>query len=318
MIRREGAEPLVSVCIPTYNQAQYLGQCIHSVLEQTHAHVEVVVQDDCSSDATEEVVQAFRARGRVSYERNARNLGPYPTMNRAAARARGTYLKFLCSDDWLLPQCLERAVEMLEANPQVAFVAVDQYSAWGDSNDYFPWPSRIGYHFVRDCVVPGPQVFTRYCQRRNFYGGNSDCILRRTAFDQVGGYDESYGYYGDEDLYLRLARVGDVGVITERLFVGRHHKDSSSSTYPMHKRIEERFRVIDRNFQDVPRLKRRLYRENAGHALGLALRRFLRKRPDLAVPLVTIAWERVAFNEAALGFVEQVWRRVLWRGAPPV
>jgi glycosyltransferase involved in cell wall biosynthesis len=305
--------PLVSVCIPTYNQARYLAKAVGSVLEQTCPEFEVIIQDDCSTDDTPAVARRFCDDGRVTYRRNPRNLGQFPCMNLAASAARGKYVKILCSDDWLLPDYLSRGIRLLEQSPRVAFVTIDQFSAGEDSDDAYPLPSRIGRHFTADCIVPGRDVLRHYPRLGNFFGGNSDCIMRRDAFEAVGGYDTRYQFYGDEDLFLRLAGVGDVGVIVERLFVGRLHPHSISSTFPMHLKVRERFHLLDQHFRGYPPVRVRLRGELAGQAAGVAIKRVLSRRLGEAADLYHSLQGTVPWPGVVCGLARESLRR--WRGA---
>jgi len=100
--------PRVSVCVPTFNYARFLPDCIESVLQQTMADWELVITDDCSTDGTDTIVERYaKADPRVRYIRNEQRLGMSANLKRACDLGRGEYLKVLCSDDWLAPRCLE-------------------------------------------------------------------------------------------------------------------------------------------------------------------------------------------------------------------
>jgi succinoglycan biosynthesis protein ExoO len=107
--------PVVSVIIPAYNTAIYIGRAIESALTQTLSDLEVVVVDDCSTDETVAVVQSF-ADERVKLLQNPQNLGAGGARNRALAVARGKWIAVLDSDDWYAPERLEKLVAHAEAN----------------------------------------------------------------------------------------------------------------------------------------------------------------------------------------------------------
>lgn len=113
--------PLVSILIPVFNRRQLVIEAIDSALNQDHPSFEVIVSDNCSTDGTwEECIERFQDNPRVVLWRNAENLGPVPNWLVAANLARGAYVKFLFSDDLLLPGSLK----LLASNllPGVGFV----------------------------------------------------------------------------------------------------------------------------------------------------------------------------------------------------
>ena len=117
------AEPLVSVCIPTYNRAEFLEETIESVLAQTFTDYEIVISDNCSTDNTEEVVQKYVANGHnIRYQRSDETVVACSNINRSLLLAEGKYIKLLFSDDKLAPACLEKFVDIMEKNPNVSLV----------------------------------------------------------------------------------------------------------------------------------------------------------------------------------------------------
>lgn len=107
----------VSVLIPSYNHAEYLPACVESILEQTFPDWSVIAIDDCSTDASVEILRGYRSE-RFRVEVNASNLGTYGTLARALEAAEGEYVAVLDSDDLWAPTKLERQVAALDAHPQ--------------------------------------------------------------------------------------------------------------------------------------------------------------------------------------------------------
>ena len=87
-------EPLVSICIPTYNRAGMIGRAIESALGQTHRNIEVIVVDNASSDNTDAIVAAYSDK-RLTYIKNERNLGLFGNFNRCIELATGKFLHIL-------------------------------------------------------------------------------------------------------------------------------------------------------------------------------------------------------------------------------
>lgn len=116
------ATPRVSILIPVYNRAHCIGQTLASALEQSVADLEVVVVDNCSTDASWDLIQAVAARDpRVRAFRNDSNIGPVRNWLRCVREATGTYGKILWSDDLLHPEFLARALPAMD-DPEVGFV----------------------------------------------------------------------------------------------------------------------------------------------------------------------------------------------------
>jgi alpha-1,3-rhamnosyltransferase len=129
------AQPLVSVCIPSFNHGQYLAEAIESALRQTFHSFEIVIVDDGSTDDSLDIAQAYGRRHpgriRVMTHPGHRNHGIAATANLALRSARGRYWAGLCSDDVWLPDRLQRQIGVLERCPRVGIVygratAIDQ------------------------------------------------------------------------------------------------------------------------------------------------------------------------------------------------
>ncbi len=111
--------PLVSVIVSCFNGERYLTAVLRSLLQQTHANLEVLVVDDCSTDHTAELVNALaRSDSRIRLLRNKRNVGTYVSRNRALRAARGVYVTTQDADDWSHPERIEQQVRLLEENRQ--------------------------------------------------------------------------------------------------------------------------------------------------------------------------------------------------------
>lgn len=122
-------EPLVSILIPNYNYAKYLRHCLDSVINQTYSNIEIIIQDNASTDNSYEILMEYQMKylnGQIdkyiNVGRNKRNVGSDRNSTICVGRAEGTYFMFLSSDDALKPTYVERCVAILENNPDVSMV----------------------------------------------------------------------------------------------------------------------------------------------------------------------------------------------------
>ena len=220
--------PLISVCVPVYNQGRFLSDCIESVQEQTLADWELVICDDCSTDETAEVAQRYAAKDpRIRYMRNDQRLGMSANLKRAADLGTGKYLKILCSDDWLTPRCLEVLSGLMEKHPGVVLAtSAEVYS------DEVGTPLQVQFLFgERISIISGDVMLDRMARGSGF-GGNSSFMISTSAYHEIGGFDSNLRYAGDYDLAARLCRSGNYLHTDEPLFYGRSHSESSTAQNP--------------------------------------------------------------------------------------
>lgn len=193
--------PLVSVCIPARNAALFIESTLQSVLNQTYSNIEIIVSDDCSTDKTPEIVERF-IHCSVQLIRQSRNLGRFANCNAVIRASRGDYILKLDADDLIDPEHIEAQVRVMEAHPQIAFAhcACRLIDVSGKQIGY---ERSISGSFIRNCL----QEWQRYV-----FGPRAIniVVIRRSAFDLVGGYDERYQYSGDWAMHRALLRVGDV------------------------------------------------------------------------------------------------------------
>ena len=209
--------PLVSVLVTVYNREAYVGDTLRSILASTYKDFEVIVVDDCSSDSSVGIVtQMADDDSRIKLHVNEKNLGDYGNRMKAASLARGRYLKYLDSDDLIYPHSLGVMVAAMEANPAVSLAL--SHSLPEDEQPY-PW-------------VLSPQD----AYRKQFLGrgclscGPSGAIIRREAFEEVGGFRQEWKVLSDIDLWQRLAARWPVALLPPGLVWWRRHEGQEFSS----------------------------------------------------------------------------------------
>ncbi|MBQ8858132.1 MAG: glycosyltransferase family 2 protein [Lachnospiraceae bacterium] len=109
---------LVSVIIPTYNCEKYICQAIDSALSQ-QVPLEIIVINDCSTDATEEVIKTYSSNEAIRYYKNEQNLGASGSRNHGITLAKGKYIAFLDADDWWEPDKLKKQLKLMKEKKAV-------------------------------------------------------------------------------------------------------------------------------------------------------------------------------------------------------
>lgn len=220
--------PLVTIVTPTYNQADYLRDTIESVLAQTYPNVEYIVIDDGSTDGTKEILDAYRNKCTIIQQVNR---GQSSALNRAWSSAKGVILGYISSDDWLKPDCIMRAVEVMLKDATVVGVYCD-FDLIDNDGKYIRTVATEDFDRNRLLVdlicQPGPGAF--------FY---------KSAFEKVGGWKPSLRQVPDFDFWVRISGEGDMKRIPLPLADFRIHEKSSSFRPVSRERSEEIINVVE-------------------------------------------------------------------------
>jgi glycosyltransferase involved in cell wall biosynthesis len=218
--------PLISVCIPSFNNESFIDAAIRSVLDQTLGDFELIVVDDVSRDGTRERIRTF-ADSRIRFIENDRNLGLAGNWNKALGEARGRYLKILPGDDLLYPRCLERQSAAFEsARPgDVALVscAREVIDAQGRKimRRAYPGAGRMmpGREAVRRCIRAGT----------NLIGEPAAVLMRADLVSRTGLFNPANIFLIDLDYWSRLLLEGRLAVIREPLCAFRISRTAAST-----------------------------------------------------------------------------------------
>lgn len=206
-------KPLVSVFIPAYNSSATIEGTIRSIQDQTYENLEIIVADDKSSDTTVEIVKKLMADdARIRLYQNEENLGMSGNWNHCLKLCRGDYIKLICADDRIEPDAIEKEAGAMEQYPSVNLVESDTrlVDLDGKSTGAFR-------RYYKKGLVDGKKVAKVSLMLNNFFGAPVNNLMRRSALQQVGGFDTEFTYILDFDMWVRMACSGDVYIIHELL-----------------------------------------------------------------------------------------------------
>ena len=203
----------ISVVIPTYNQARYIGHSIHSAIAQTKMPAEIVVSDDASTDDTAEILEQLAATtGLISVHRHPHNLGIAKNVDWALRSAIGDYILRLDSDDVISPTALEQLSSALDADPEAAYShgAVAEIDAAGNMQRI----RRLARGRQQDAEAALRASLRGYRVAANLV------MFRRSALEQVGYIRSSRNFAEDFNLSVRLADAGYSNVYVNDIIGG--------------------------------------------------------------------------------------------------
>ena len=206
--------PRISVVIPTRKRSALLRRALASVEAQTRKVEEIVVVDDASTDDTAVLIDECVKRGMlITCVRNPRPLGGAGARNRGVAAARGDHIAFLDDDDDWLPEKIQRQIALIEDTGSAVVTCGWRFAGR-------PGDRGIRSHFVPPAVItPGNNL------PKCVMGGCSGVVVRRTVFDEVGGFDERLPCLQDYDLWQRLLLKAPARAVREVLYNYRVNDD---------------------------------------------------------------------------------------------
>ena len=205
--------------IPTHGRPGHLSRALESVLQQSHLPAEIIVVDDVDDGPTAAVVQVSALRTEIPMRRvlNRENSGASGSRNAGVAASRAEFVAFLDDDDAWRPQYLARAMAELEHSGADAVIS---------------GLCRIKYDgSIQPIVIPHRAEIAGRMFDKNFGMTGSNLIIRRTAFERVGGFDPALPVFNDWDFLIRMVAAGvEYGVVPELTVEWREHEGDRIST----------------------------------------------------------------------------------------
>ena len=217
-------QPLVSVVTPFYNTADYLRECIESVLSQTYSNFEYILVDNQSTDGSATIAAEYAAKDkRVRVVRNEKFVGQVPNYNGALLHVASDaqYVKMVQADDCIFPECLERMVAVGEANPTAAIISSYYLTGSHICGSGIDWPVEC---------IPGKTASRLHLLHGTFLFGTPTTLMyradlvrsRRPFYSETSLHEDTelcHEVLAHSDLgfvhqVLSFNRVGNSGILT--------------------------------------------------------------------------------------------------------
>jgi glycosyltransferase involved in cell wall biosynthesis len=216
----------VDIMVPCYNYGRFLEACISSLLEQSVRDIRILIIDDASTDGSVGIAERLaRSDSRVRVRAHRQNRGHIATFNEGIEWAQSDYFLLLSADDLLAPGALERAVRVMDENPNIV-LTYGNCAIWHEGD---PFPVLN--------AVPGTLNWKRVDLVRKMCGTAINIVQTSTAIGRtdvqkaIGGYRPELTHTGDLEMWLRFGAYGEVAFINEVQGIYRKHDSAMSNAY---------------------------------------------------------------------------------------
>ncbi|MFC0450118.1 glycosyltransferase [Rhodococcus jostii] len=238
--------PTVSLCIPAYQAERHLRTTLDSVLAQTFTDLEIVIVDNNSSDGTRDILDGLHD-DRVRIIRNTTTVPMVDNFNLAIRESRGRFVKLVCADDTIEPECVATQAAVLEADAEVALVSVR--TDFIDDEGALLRPARgLGGIVGRQ---PGQRVVRRIIRSgSNPIGPPVAAMFRRVDFDRCGGFRGELLFPMELDLWSRLVKKGDFVGVPRTLASFRIGSDSNTALTSARSQLAQQLEFASRLIND--------------------------------------------------------------------
>lgn len=215
------SSPLISVLFPVYNSEKFLKEAIDSILNQTYAHFEFIIIDDCSTDSSVEIIKSYQDE-RIIFIQKEKNTGYTDSLNMGIQMAKGKYLARMDSDDISMPTRFAKQIDILEQNEEIVLCGADVQIIDSQSKTRIPYTHEdILIQLLEKTAFTHPVTMIR----------------KSTLWDNQLTYDRNLEPSEDYDLWVKLAFLGKTANHPDVLLHYREHQNQTSQ-----KRYEEQMR----------------------------------------------------------------------------
>lgn len=225
--------PLVSICIPTYNSALYLSQTLESIANQTYKNIEVIISDNASTDDTPDIIRTFCNKYGWHFYQNEFNIGAGNNFNKLIDLANGQYVAIYHADDIYKPTIIEKSVQAFQSKSDLGLVgtmgcAIDQ------NNNYLQSYNLPKNKYIFTKLLDFEHVFKGILlsKRDQTLFITPSIMVKKECYDSLGTFDlsERYKSATDYEMWLRISRSYHAYIINEQLIQYRIHPAQGSET----------------------------------------------------------------------------------------
>lgn len=243
--------PLVSICIPTYNGAAYIAEAMDSLIVQSYYNLEIIVSDDNSNDNTLEVIESYRNKTSIPiyiYSNEPKGIGV--NWNNCVIKSNGAYIKFLFQDDKLDRDCIEKMINLAMSDNQIGLVycrrriiAKEATKEFKNFKSYYGNLHKYWKDFTPTTGVLSGLIYLKdpniLNSPKNKIGEPTALLIKKECFQKTGFFSEKLSQTLDVEFCYRLMPYFKIGFLDERLAYFRLHKDQASTVNKLKRHSED-------------------------------------------------------------------------------
>ncbi len=220
--------PLLSVCIPIWNDEEFVAEALSSVLNQTYKNLEVIFSDNASDDRSVEIIRSFKDP-RVKIYSNEKNMGGLYNFLKVMGYATGKYMTYLSADDKVDTSAYEKAIHILEDEKNQDIVLVNSHIEIINNHSEHVYTKK--YLFGKGRISSYWGIRANLIYGSNILGEPNGSVWRSTAYHSIPEpkFKNGNGWTNDLDLKLELLLLGNTYMIAEPLGKFRISEDSNSN-----------------------------------------------------------------------------------------
>ncbi|MDU8885471.1 glycosyltransferase [Yeosuana sp. MJ-SS3] len=233
--------PLVSICIPTFNGAEFIAEALESAIVQTYTNLEIVVSDDDSDDNTLEIIESYKNLTDIPihvFHHVPNGIGA--NWNNCVHYASGDYIKFLFQDDLMTPDCIDKMMQLALVDKKVGLVyCTRDFLISGNPDDFKIWLNKCSVLHkswcnleIKDGIISGKRYLKDAFFMRspsNKIGEPTAVLLKKACFDKVGYFNNDLKQSLDIEFWYRLMPYYSIGFVDENLVTFRLHSNQATA-----------------------------------------------------------------------------------------
>lgn len=227
--------PKLSIVIPNFQQGRFLGSAINSLTTQENITLKIAVMDAGSTDESIDVINQYRSK--IDFWRSNADDGQSAAINEGIkSLGDADYVGWLNADDTVLPNGLTKMADFLEQNPECVAVFGKAYitDVSGNKTGEYPTEEFNRKRFARICTI---------CQPAS--------LIRKSAWDAIGGVNESLQMCMDYHLWWKLSELGQLGFLQDYIACSRDHEETKTRNYG-NQYFQEAIKIIRSHYKYVP------------------------------------------------------------------
>ncbi len=244
-------QPLVSICIPTFNSEHYIDMVLRSALVQTHKNLEIMVVDNCSTDNTIQKVKKMQEQyPQIILHQNSENIGMVGNWNKCLEKSTGDFVNILHADDLYSEIMIEKQLDQYSKYPDTGLVFTLVYFI--NERNRIIGKTKIPEELTGRPIIDNKELILALMKNSNSFLTCPSVMIRKSILKETGNFNSEFRHAVDLEMWLRISKKYKVAIINENLMYYRITPNQATTKYHNARfEISEFFQVMDMYFNTM-------------------------------------------------------------------